>query len=252
MHPLSRTAPVLALLLLAARPATADLVHCERPLVAPAPTNTPAGSNLGFTVIRNGTFDPDKVDPSFGDDSFTYYLDVGPGTVKYAWEQGPTQGNDSCDLDRKVTFQTTYEKSYTRTSSTEIQTSLTSTLGKADVASIGSSVGVTTGVSDSFTAGVMVSISDEVTIPPCTTVTWWHLYKTTQFEFTQFRQIDNLGYWGFQDIRGTITVREYQQSTITSVTGKCVPAPAGAVLAAVAAGLFAVRRRRSRAALTAS
>jgi hypothetical protein len=165
--------------------------------------------------------------------------------------RGVTQANDSCDLSRTITIKDSHQKTYTKTSSQSIQTSLTTTLGGANVGTIGSTIGATASITDSFTEGLTAEISDSVTIPKCSVVTWWHQYRTASFNFYQGRQVDYHFGWGNEVTQGRIDFNEYTQSTITSASGtcmECVPEPSSCTLFAIAMcfGAFIHRARRKR------
>ncbi len=227
-------------------------VICVRPNFAPSP-QTPAGQTIPFTVLFGSPsgFDPNRTDPTFEDDSFNYYLRIGAGNATYIWIQGATQANDSCDISRTITFTDSYQKTYTQTSSQSIQSSLTYTLG-ANVATIGSTIGATASISESFTQGMTSQISDSVTIPKCSVVTWWHQYRITDFEFYQGRQTDLslIGSWRNDIYDGNIRFNEYTQSTITSAQGEgvSVPEPSSVILVTIAMcfGALMHRARRKR------
>lgn len=227
-------------------------VICVRPNFAPSP-QTPAGQTIPFTVLFGSPsgFDPNRTDPTFEDDSFNYYLRIGAGNATYIWIQGATQANDSCDISRTITFTDSYQKTYTQTSSQSIQSSLTYTLG-ANVATIGSTIGATASISESFQQGMTSQISDSVTIPKCSVVTWWHQYRITDFEFYQGRQTDLslIGSWRNDIYDGNIRFNEYTQSTITSAQGEgvSVPEPSSVILVTIAMcfGALMHRARRKR------
>ena len=229
-------------------------VICVRPNFAPSP-QTPAGQTIPFTVLFGSPsgFDPKRTDPTFEDDSFNYYLRIGAGNATYIWIQGATQANDSCDISRTITFTDSYQKTYTQTSSQSIQSSLTYTLG-ANVATIGSTIGATASISESFTQGMTSQISDSVTIPKCSVVTWWHQYRIADFEFYQGRQkdLDLIGLFAWRDeiTQGNIRFNEYTQSTITSAQGEgvSVPEPSSVILVTIAMcfGALMHRARRKR------
>jgi hypothetical protein len=227
----------------------ANAAVCVRPNFAPPPL-TPAGKTIPFTVLFGNAlgFDPNLTDPSNGDDSFNYYLRIGPGSITYIWLQGKTQANDSCDISRTITFKDTFQKTYTTTSSQSIQSSLTSTLGTANVASIGSTIGATASISESFTQGQTSEISDSVIIPKCSVVTWWHQYRIANFDFYQGRQEDWPGFWRDDLTIGNIRFTEYTQSTITSAQGTCVPEPSSVISFAITMcfGALIQRARRKR------
>ncbi|RXK80370.1 hypothetical protein EST62_12730 [Chlorobaculum sp. 24CR] len=107
--------------------ANADLVCVDRPVYAPSP-QTPASESIPFTVLFGDPYDfnPSLTDPSYGDDSFNYYLRIGSGIITYTWDKGTSQANDTCDISRTITLKSSYEKTYTETSSQSIQTSATS------------------------------------------------------------------------------------------------------------------------------
>lgn len=245
---------VVGITLGCALPAGATPICENLPLFAPTP-ETPAGGNIPFEVVFGNVlgYTPTLVDPSFGDDSFNYYLRIGgsASSYTYVWVKDTTESNNSCDTPRTISMSHSYEESYTTTSSTSVTAALTSSLGPSDIAQIGSSIETTQTITNSFTAGVTTTTSDTVTIQPCSTVTWWNLYRISTVDFFLGRQVDQVGSWKQEITTGSFTFTEYVKSTITTAKGNCTSCPdAGSTVLLFGVGLIGLggaKRLRRRA-----
>ena len=161
----------------------------------------PSWTSIDFDIVGDDWWNPgfqsDKVDPSYGDDSFYYYLNINKYRKYYNLEFIFQVANDSCEQ----TLKGGYEREYTHSSSythfeessvhSEFSTKLTGHIGE-----IGSKVGASTTIGDSWTETTEIKETYKVEdLECCGTRGWWNQYFITEFVLDIGYQEDHFGYW---------------------------------------------------------
>ncbi len=207
--------------------------------------NDPFGPDNG-DIVGTGwlDFNPNAPDPSFGDDSFIYYLHIEKYRTYFQFDKLFQVTNRSCincsDYERDWNYQT----SYTYLESSTIQSEIQSQLGN-ELANIGSKIGSSITFSNQWTSTEEQGETISEELDCCTGVAWYSQYKITEIVLDIGIQTDELDFWGVSDNNDTVFfAQEFIGKERITEKGECVPEPLTILGAATAVAFGAGFKRK--------
>lgn len=147
---------------------------------------------IGWT---NPGYQPDKPDPSWGDDSFFTYLHIERYLAYYEFDRIFQALNNSCSSkSQPYEFTLKHTTSYTHFEESTVHSEFSSKLGDT-IAGIGSKVGASQTFGQSWTASEEIGQKYTVVLDCCSGEAWWNQYKIIELELDIGYQIDKFGSW---------------------------------------------------------